>query len=166
MSAIAASSTAMSAIAASSTAMSAIAASSTAMSAIAKSAVALNRIIKVASACTAIVAKISSYRSNVVSALANTTYFSKTSGTTVGNGNTTATAGLNTNTFYIPTGVYDDGDTTFKVYSGVDQSTQILSSASHSGTTTVSSGVALRGVKVVGSGSTVGNVIFDVYTAK
>ena len=156
MSAIAGSSTAMSAIAGSSTAMSAIAGSSTAMSAICKSTI----------ACKAIVAKISSYRSELISALADTTRFTKTAGKDVGDGAKTIDDGIGTNTIYIPVSCYDDGDTDFNAYSGIDQTTNILSVTRHSGTASVTTGVALRGVRVTGTGSSVGRITFDVYTAK
>ena len=147
---------AMSAIAGSSTAMSAIAGSSTAMSAICKSTI----------ACKAIVAKISSYRSELISALADTTRFTKTAGKDVGDGAKTIDDGIGTNTIYIPVSCYDDGDTDFNAYSGIDQTTNILSVTRHSGTASVTTGVALRGVRVTGTGSSVGRITFDVYTAK
>ena len=137
-------------------AMSAIAGSSTAMSAICKSTI----------ACKAIVAKISSYRSELISALADTTRFTKTAGKDVGDGAKTIDDGIGTNTIYIPVSCYDDGDTDFNAYSGIDQTTNILSVTRHSGTASVTTGVALRGVRVTGTGSSVGRITFDVYTAK
>ena len=137
-------------------AMSAIAGSSTAMSAICKSTI----------ACKAIVAKISSYRSELISALADTTRFTKTTGKDVGDGAKTIDDGIGTNTIYIPVSCYDDGDTDFNAYSGIDQTTNILSVTRHSGTASVTTGVALRGVRVTGTGSSVGRITFDVYTAK
>ena len=136
--------------------MSAIAGSSTAMSAICKSTI----------ACKAIVAKISSYRSELISALADTTRFTKTAGKDVGDGAKTIDDGIGTNTIYIPVSCYDDGDTDFNAYSGIDQTTNILSVTRHSGTASVTTGVALRGVRVTGTGSSVGRITFDVYTAK
>jgi len=166
MQAVAASSTAMQAVAASSTAMQAVAASSTAMQAVAASSTALNAIVKVVSACQAIVTNISTYRSQILSALSSGNEFTKTTGQQVGNGNTTVDHGLNTNTIYIPTSCQDDGDTDMAAYSGVNQTTQIVSVGRHNGETAVNTGVALRGVKVVGTGSSVGYFKFDIYTAK
>ena len=153
-------------VAASSTAMQAVAASSTAMQAVAASSTALNAIVKVVSACQAIVTNISTYRSQILSALSSGNEFTKTTGQQVGNGNTTVDHGLNTNTIYIPTSCQDDGDTDMAAYSGVNQTTQIVSVGRHNGETAVNTGVALRGVKVVGTGSSVGYFKFDIYTAK
>ena len=155
MSAVAASATAMSAVAASATAMSAVAASATAMSAVAASAVASGAVASI----------ISNYRSQIVSAISSSSLFSKTT-TTVGSGAGTTTHGLNTNTIYIPINCYDDNDTNFTVYSGVNTSVQIAYIAKHSGTPAVTVGVGLRGTQVVGTGSSVGNVGFDIYTKK
>ena len=143
-----------------------VAASSTAMQAVAASSTALNAIVKVVSACQAIVTNISTYRSQILSALSSGNEFTKTTGQQVGNGNTTVDHGLNTNTIYIPTSCQDDGDTDMAAYSGVNQTTQIVSVGRHNGETAVNTGVALRGVKVVGTGSSVGYFKFDIYTAK
>lgn len=135
--------------------MSAVAASATAMSAVAASAVASGAVASI----------ISNYRSQIVSAISSSSLFSKTT-TTVGSGAGTTTHGLNTNTIYIPINCYDDNDTNFTVYSGVNTSVQIAYIAKHSGTPAVTVGVGLRGTQVVGTGSSVGNVGFDIYTKK
>lgn len=126
----------------------------------------MSAICKSTIACKAIVAKISSYRSELISALADTTRFTKTAGKDVGDGAKTIDDGIGTNTIYIPVSCYDDGDTDFNAYSGIDQTTNILSVTRHSGTASVTTGVALRGVRVTGTGSSVGRITFDVYTAK
>ena len=136
------------------------------ISLVAASSTALNAIVKVVSACQAIVTNISTYRSQILSALSSGNEFTKTTGQQVGNGNTTVDHGLNTNTIYIPTSCQDDGDTDMAAYSGVNQTTQIVSVGRHNGETAVNTGVALRGVKVVGTGSSVGYFKFDIYTAK
>ncbi|WP_439909648.1 hypothetical protein, partial [Clostridioides difficile] len=158
------SSTAMSAIAGSSTAMSAIAGSSTAMSAIAGSSTAMSVICKSQNASIAIAEKIQSYRTRVISTLSNTGFFSKKT-LTIGDGSGTFTDGINTNTFYIPINCYDDNDTDYTVYYGCKDTLSIVTSSRHSNTVTLSQGVSLRGTKVVGVGSSRGNVGFDVYTA-
>ncbi len=167
--ALAASATAMNAIAASETAMNAIAASATAMNAVAASATAMNAICKSAIAAQAVYAPIQSRRSTLLTTLADGSKFSKT---TVNVGGTLFDApvdhGLNTNTIYIPTACYDDGDTDYAVYYGADTSKSVVSIAKHSGTVSVTSGVSLRGVRVVGHAYPsvpVGYVTFDVYTA-
>ena len=125
------------------------------MSAVAASAVASGAVASI----------ISNYRSQIVSAISSSSLFSKTT-TTVGSGAGTTTHGLNTNTIYIPINCYDDNDTNFTVYSGVNTSVQIAYIAKHSGTPAVTVGVGLRGTQVVGTGSSVGNVGFDIYTKK
>jgi hypothetical protein len=154
----------MNAVAASATAMNAVAASATAMNAVAASATAMNAICKSAIAAQAVYAPIQSRRSTLLTTLADGSKFSKTT-VNVGNGAGTFDHGLNTNTIYIPTACYDDGDTDHTVYYGADTSKSVVSIARHGGAVSVTSGVSLRGVRVVGSGSSVGYVTFDVYTA-
>ncbi|WP_444332724.1 hypothetical protein, partial [Parabacteroides johnsonii] len=144
-------------------AMSAVAASAVAMSAVAASAVAMSAVAASATASRAVVSVISQYRNNIVAAISSSSLFSKKQ-LVIGSGSGTWESELNTNSIYIPVKCKDDGDTDYTVYSGVNTSILILSVSRHSGDTTVSSGVALRGAKVVGSGSSVGNVTFDVYT--
>jgi hypothetical protein len=154
----------MNAVAASATAMNAVAASATAMDAVAASATAMNAICKSAIAAQAVYAPIQSRRSTLLTTLADDSKFSKTT-VNVGNGAGTFDHGLNTNTIYIPTACYDDRDTDYTVYYGADTSKSVVSIARHSDTVSVTSGVSLRGVRVVGSSSSVGYVTFDVYTA-
>ena len=156
--------TTMNAIAASSTAMNAILASSTAMNAITKVDTALKAVCSNASAANAISSAIQNYRSNIVNTLNASSLFNKTS-TTVGNGAGTWTSGLDANNVYIPTSCYDDGDTDYDVY-WQNSNTKVVTIARHSSTSTVTAGVSLRGIKVVGTGSTKGYVGFDVYTVK
>ncbi|MER0279430.1 hypothetical protein ABRY18_04460, partial [Clostridioides difficile] len=164
MNAVASSSTAMNAVASSSTAMNAVASSSTAMNAVAGSSIAMSKICKVQNASITVAEKIQSYRTRVITALSNTSLFSKKT-LTIGDGAGTFTDGINTNTFYIPINCYDDNDTDYTVYYGCKDSLSIVTSSKHSGTITLSQGISLRGVKVVGVGSSRGNVGFDVYTA-
>ena len=134
--------------------MQAVAASSTAMQAVAAN----------AAACTAIATQIQSYRSTLITALSNTTYFTKST-KTLGNGAGTWTDGLNAANFYIPKKCNDDNDTEYKVY--FQNTSQVIATiAKHDGDKTISQGVSIRGVKVVGTGSSNGNVTFDVYTSK
>ena len=165
MTAVAASSTAMTEVAASTTAMTAVAASSTAMTAVAASAVALSEIAKSASAATSIEPALQSYRAAVISTLdAATTVFSKVV-ISIGNGAGTFDAGGGTSTLYIPTSCHDDGDTVYYVQSPLRSYASVVSIAVHSGTVPVTTGLTLRGVRVYGTGSSVGNVTFNVYTA-
>jgi hypothetical protein len=133
------------------------------LSAVAASAVAMSAVAASATASRAVVSVISQYRNNIVAAISSSSLFSKKQ-LVIGSGSGTWESELNTNSIYIPVKCKDDGDTDYTVYSGVNTSILILSVSRHSGDTTVSSGVALRGAKVVGSGSSVGNVTFDVYT--
>ena len=146
------------------TTMNAIAASSTAMNAITKVDTALKAVCSNASAANAISSAIQNYRSNIVNTLNASSLFNKTS-TTVGNGAGTWTSGLDANNVYIPTSCYDDGDTDYDVY-WQNSNTKVVTIARHSSTSTVTAGVSLRGIKVVGTGSTKGYVGFDVYTVK
>jgi len=159
------SSTAMQAVAASAKAMDAVAASETAMNAVAASAAAMNAICKSAIAAQAVYAPIQSRRSTLLTTLADGSKFSKTT-VNVGNGHGIYDHELNTNTIYIPTACYDDGDNDYTVYYGADTSKIVASIGKHNGTVSVTSGVSLRGVKVTGTGAgSIGHVTFDVYTA-
>jgi hypothetical protein len=165
MTTIAASSMAMTTIAASPMAMTTIAASSIAMTTIANSGEALKTIIQSESACKIIEHSIQNYRSAVISTLnASSSSFRKQSGVTVGNGVGTIESGANSPTIYVPTSCHDDNDTDFSMISLLTGVSRVYVSR-HSGTTSVSNGIFLRGVRVSGVGSSVGNIIFDVYTA-
>ncbi|HBH1367622.1 TPA: phage tail protein [Clostridioides difficile] len=179
-------STAMTYVADSSTAMTYVADSSTAMSCIVNTPSAINKVInssvamgkvattgralremcKVESVSVAIAEKMQTYhRTSVVSALNNSSLFSKTT-VNVGNGSATVNDGLNTNTIYIPMSCYDDGDTSFTAYYGCKDSLVVVPEiAKHKGNVTITSGVSFRGVRVTGSGSSVGYITFDKYTA-
>ncbi|HIF5286946.1 TPA: phage tail protein [Clostridioides difficile] len=179
-------STAMTYVVNSSTAMTYVADSSTAMSCIVNTPSAINKVInssvamgkvattgralremcKVESVSVAIAEKMQTYhRTSVVSALNNSSLFSKTT-VNVGNGSATVNDGLNTNTIYIPMSCYDDGDTSFTAYYGCKDSLVVVPEiAKHKGNVTITSGVSFRGVRVTGSGSSVGYITFDKYTA-
>ncbi|MCJ0490567.1 hypothetical protein J0W90_15810, partial [Clostridioides difficile] len=179
-------STAMTYVVNSSTAMTYVADSSTAMSCIVNTPSAINKVInssvamgkvattgralremcKVESVSVAIAEKMQTYhRTSVVSALNNSSLFSKTT-VNVGNGSGTVNDGLNTNTIYIPMSCYDDGDTSFTAYYGCKDSLVVVPEiAKHKGNVTITSGVSFRGVRVTGSGSSVGYITFDKYTA-
>ena len=127
----------------------------------------MSAIVKSAIACSAIADKIGSYRSKLITTLSDTGKFTKTnSGKSVGSGGGTFTDGLNTNTVYIPINCNDDGDTDFAAYSGANQNLLIANVTKHNGTVSITSGVSLRGTKVVGTGGSVGYISFDIYTAK
>ena len=165
MTAVINSTTAMTAVAASSTAMTAVAASTTAMTAVAASAVALSEIAKSASAATSIELALQSYRAAVISTLdAATTVFGKVV-INIGDGPGTFDAGGGTSTLYIPTSCYDDNDTVYYVQSPLRSYASVVSIAAHSWAVPVTTGLTLRGVRVYGTGSSVGNVTFNVYTA-
>ncbi len=145
--------------------MNAIANSSVAMNAIVGSAVALKAIVQSELACRAIETNIQSHRSTVVNTLnASPSLFTKQSGIKIGNGNATVEHDTNSSTIYIPTSCHDDNDTDFYVNSLLTGS-RLASISRHSGDVAVTSGIALRGVQVHGSGGSVGNVTFDIYTA-
>ena len=136
------------------------------MNAIASSSTAMNAIAKSSTASAAINAAIQNYRSALLSALADTSKFIKTT-INVGDGSGTFDSGLNSNTIYIPISCRDDNDTDYKVYSGVDDNmnTIVVSIGRHTGTIDITSGVCLRGTRVIGEGGSVGFVKFDVYIA-
>ncbi|MDL5106318.1 hypothetical protein QRW87_19395, partial [Clostridioides difficile] len=172
MSAIAGSSTAMSAIAGSSTAMSAIAGSSTAMSAIAGKPVAISSIIKSTMACSKIDSKIQSYRSTLVNSLNNASYFTKTteiSTNSNGNGTTLDRTLYTGNKIIIPTQFRDKGSgaNTITLYSS-STNIQIYNTTITQTTVSITSGVALRGVREL-HGTYFPNeneITYDVYTAR
>jgi hypothetical protein len=167
MNAVAGSSIAMNAVAGSSTAMNAVAGSSTAMNAVAGSAIAFNMIVKSSMASQKVASRIQSYRSRLINTLdSSTQYFTKYSDTNVGNGAGTFDSGLNSPYIFIPVQCYDDNDTDYVIYYGANTSQSIASIGKHSGKTSVNSGVSLRGVRVVGKGSSSGYVTFKKYLAK
>ena len=162
LNAVVSSQTAMTAVAASSTAMTAVAASPTAMAAVVAAPVAVKAIVASSVACSAVMSAIQSHRSALLTTLGKTAHFRKVT-KNLGDGSGTWTDGLNAGNVYIPTACYDDGDTAYSVYYQ-NTTTSICSVAKHSGTSTITSGVSLRGVKVVGTGSSQGYVSFDIYT--
>ncbi|UUV14788.1 phage tail protein [Clostridioides difficile] len=172
MSAIAGSSTAMSAIAGSSTAMSAIAGSSTAMSAIAGKPVAISAIIKSTMACSKIDSKIQSYRSTLVNSLNNASYFTKTteiSSNSNSNGTTLDRTLYAGNKIIIPTQFRDKGSgaNTITLYSS-STNIQIYNTTITQTTVSITSGVALRGVRELHGTyyPSENEITYDVYTAR
>ena len=137
-------------------ALSALASSSVAMSALASSSVAAG----------AIKSSIQNHRSKVVSALSDTSKFTKTSKTLGNGGSTNLSDGVNTNVIYIPVSCVDDGDTNFYVRYGSNSGDVVSTIAKHSGTISVTVGVSLRGVGLTADGGSSGSVTFDVYTVK
>lgn len=145
-------------------AMAAVAASETAMTAVVSSQSAMAAVVASTTAASAVATAIQSCRAALITMLSSATNFSK-SFKIVGSGSGEWTDGLNAANIYIPTICNDDNDTDYTVY--YQSTTQsILYVAKHSGEQAVSSGVSLRGVKVVGTGNSNGNVSFDVYTLK
>ncbi|HHN8453028.1 TPA: phage tail protein [Clostridioides difficile] len=140
--------------------------SSVAMGKVATTGRALREICKVESVSVAIAEKMQAYsRASVISALNNSSLFSKTT-VNVGNGNGTVNDGLATNTIYIPTSCYDDGDTSFAAYYGCKNSLVVVSTiAKHNGNVAITRGVSFRGVRVTGEGNSIGYITFDKYTA-
>ncbi|WP_159067247.1 hypothetical protein, partial [Clostridioides difficile] len=172
MSAIAGSSTAMSAIAGSSTAMSAIAGSSTAMSAIAGKPVAISAIIKSTMACSKIDSKIQSYRSTLINSLNNASYFTKTteiSSNSNGNGTALDRTLYTGNKIIIPTQFRDKGSgaNTITLYSS-STNIQIYNTTITQTTVSITSGVALRGVRELHGTyyPSENEITYDVYTAR
>ncbi|WP_265031313.1 MULTISPECIES: hypothetical protein [unclassified Wolbachia] len=152
-------------IANSSAALDLIVKSETSVNAIASSGIALNTIIKLEPACRAIEANIQSRRSIVVNTLeASSQLFRKQTGIRVGDGTATRESGRSSATIYVPNSCRDDNDTDFSVNSLLTGN-RLAYIARHSGETSVSSGIALRGVQVSGTNGSVGEVTFDVYTA-
>ncbi len=162
--AVTASNTAMTAVAANSTAMAAVAASSNAMAAVAASAPALNAIVKNATASTTVIDLLQPLRTTVAATLTNgTNYFTKTT-KTIGNGAGSWDDGAGTNTYYLPVACSDDGDTDFAIFDLLKQAAR-LSLPKHSGISPLTVSLCMRGARTVGTGSSVGNVVYDVYTA-
>ncbi|UVW83383.1 hypothetical protein [Wolbachia endosymbiont of Aedes albopictus] len=133
---------------------------------LANSGAALHIIIQSEVACSTIENNIQNYRSTVVSTLeASSSLFRKQTGIKVGDGATsTRESGRGSATIYVPVSCQDDGDTDFSVNSLLTGN-RLAYIARHSGETSVSSGIALRGVQVSGTNGSVGEVTFDVYTA-
>lgn len=136
-----------------------------AMQKVATTGIALREMCKVQSASIAIAEKMQTYsKTSIVSALNNSGLFRKTT-INVGSGSGTYDDGINTSAIYIPIKCYDDGDTDFTAYYGCKTSLAIVPTiARHKGDVTITSGVSFRGVRVVGTGSSVGYITFDKYT--
>lgn len=132
-----------------------------------RSAIMLREMCKLESASIAIAEKIQNCSREAIRATLNSSnVFTKVT-TNIGNGNGTFDDGIGTNTIYIPISCYDDGDTSFLAYYGCKNSLVVVPTINkHSGSVEISAGVSLRGVRVVGSGNSVGYMIFDKYTAK
>ena len=157
----------MTAVVASETAMTAVAASETAMTAVAASETAMTAVVASETAMTAIDPVINNYRAPLVTMLNSSTRFTKSSKNIGRRTYGTWTDGIGTNTIYIPVSCYDGNYTSFTVYSGVNQSRSVTYIKQHLDTVSISSGVSLRGTKVVGSGGDNSNgayVTFNVYT--
>ncbi|WP_044299043.1 hypothetical protein, partial [Clostridioides difficile] len=192
MNAVASSSTAMNAVASSSTAMNAVASSqigvntiinnsgflnivissSTAMSAIAGKPVAISAIIKSTMACSKIDSKIQSYRSTLVNSLNNASYFTKTteiSTNSNGNGTTLDRTLYTGNKIIIPTQFRDKGSgaNTITLYSS-STNIQIYNTTITQTTVSITSGVALRGVRELHGTyyPSENEITYDVYTAR
>ncbi|MCK3713241.1 hypothetical protein MZI22_15665, partial [Clostridioides difficile] len=192
MNAVASSSTAMNAVASSSTAMNAVASSqigvntiinnsgflnivissSTAMSAIAGKPVAISAIIKSTMACSKIDSKIQAYRSTLVNSLNNASYFTKTteiSTNSNGNGTTLDRTLYTGNKIIIPTQFRDKGSgaNTITLYSS-STNIQIYNTTITQTTVSITSGVALRGVRELHGTyyPSENEITYDVYTAR
>ena len=165
MTAVLSSQVAMTAVAASQVAMQAVASSQVAMTAVAASAVALNAICKVSEVPVQWYTAMQSHRDKILISCENSNYFVKTM-ENVGDGVGTFDSGENTNTFYIPISCSDDNDTSFSAYDTAKSARQICNIPSHSGSVNISEGIAMRGTRVIGSGASIGNISFVVYTAK
>ncbi|MDS6220297.1 hypothetical protein REK97_006560, partial [Clostridioides difficile] len=192
MNAVASSSTAMNAVASSSTAMNAVASSqigvntiinnpgflnivtssSTAMSAIAGKPVAISAIIKSTMACSKIDSKIQSYRSTLINSLNNASYFTKTteiSSNSNGNGTALDRTLYTGNKIIIPIQFRDKGSgaNTITLYSS-STNIQIYNTTITQTTVSITSGVALRGVREL-HGTYFPNeneITYDVYTVR
>ena len=136
------------------------------MTAVSKSAVALYAISTTANSANKVKTVIQSYYKNVLAAInvANSNAF-KVEEAQCGNGSGTFTASLNAPNVIALTVCNDDGDTNFSAYYGTDQNYQINSCGSHSGDMAVT-GVSMRGIKVTGSGSSVGYYKYKILTKK
>lgn len=159
------SSSVMEIISASLPAMNIMANSPQAIMVIVSSGKALHTIVQSESVCKVVENSIQNYRPTIIRAIDNSSsLFRKQTRVAVGDGTATQESGKGSATIYVPVSCQDDGDTDFSVNSLLTGNS-LAYIARHSGTVSVSSGITLQGVQVAGSGSSVGNVIFDVYTA-
>lgn len=148
----------------SSVAMSVIVNDSELMSRIVKDSELMSIIINSNAVCAEISTKIQSYRSELINTLKSAKNFTKKT-LVIGNGAGTFDSELGTNSIYIPTYCRDDNDTGYVAYHGCDVSKAFVTVRSHSGVVAVNFGVGLRGVRLIGTGNTSGDMTFDVYTA-
>ncbi|HGS9503615.1 TPA: phage tail protein [Clostridioides difficile] len=182
MNAVASSSTAMNAVASSQIGVNTIinnpgflnivTSSSTAMSAIAGKPVAISAIIKSTMACSKIDSKIQSYRSTLINSLNNASYFTKTteiSSNSNGNGTALDRTLYTGNKIIIPIQFRDKGSgaNTITLYSS-STNIQIYNTTITQTTVSITSGVALRGVREL-HGTYFPNeneITYDVYTVR
>jgi len=170
MNAVAASATAMNAVAASSVAMNAVAASSVAMNAVAASATALNSIIKVASASVTITSAIQSRRATIISTMnAAPALFTRHVNQQLDVSATTGNYDVanNTNTFIIPLSQYRTWSGIIYTLFSLANVAQIHQFVGNDGTVNISTGVALRGLRVHRNNHSGWSDIttYDMYTA-
>ncbi|MBG0194266.1 hypothetical protein I4O91_14630, partial [Clostridioides difficile] len=146
--------------------------SSTAMSAIAGKPVAISAIIKSTMACSKIDSKIQSYRSTLINSLNNASYFTKTteiSSNSNGNGTALDRTLYTGNKIIIPIQFRDKGSgaNTITLYSS-STNIQIYNTTITQTTVSITSGVALRGVREL-HGTYFPNeneITYDVYTVR
>lgn len=120
----------------------------------------IRELVKNQSYCNAAATKINNYRANIKRALEGANIPYNDAG--LGSGSGTFTAGVNTNSLMMTWSCHDDNDTDYSVYHGTG-SHRVVYIPRHSGTVAVDHYVSLRGIKLVGSGSSIGSISYRHY---
>ena len=109
--------------------------------------------------CNVVQATINNHSDTIVKTLSDVTPTSKT----IGSGSGTWTHEKGKANIIIAYQCYDDSDTDYSVYHG-NGAYRVAYISRHSGTKSIGNIICLRGIKLVGSGASVGNVSYKLYT--
>ena len=109
--------------------------------------------------CNVVQATINNHSDTIVKTLSDVTPTSKT----IGSGAGTWTYGVGEANIMIAYQCYDDSDTDYSVYHG-NGAYRTAYVQRHSGNTNLANIICLRGIKLVGSGASIGNVSYKHYT--
>ena len=109
--------------------------------------------------CNVVQATINNHSDTIVKTLSDVTPTTRS----IGSGAGTWTYGVGEANIMIAYSCYDDYDTDYSIYHG-NGAYRVAYISRHSGTKSIGNIICLRGIKLVGSGSSVGNVSYKHYT--
>ena len=118
----------------------------------------LRALVKDQDYCNVVQATINNYRDVIANTLSSTTYTQ----TSIGSGSGTWTQHSNKANLIIAYNCYDDSDTDYSIYHG-NGAYRVAYVGRHSGNKSLGNTICLRGIKLVGSGASVGRVDYRLY---